>query len=874
MTPQQRHDRVLAVFDEARSLPLSERESFLQRICGDDDDSRCLIESLLAHDSAPISIISDIERGGGLRLLLDPTLGSTRPLAGHEAPIPENFPGYVILEPIAQGGMGAVFKAEQAQPRRIVALKVLHAGATSEAMARRLRREAQLLGRLQHPGIATIFDAGALESTFNGLTRRTPYFAMEFIEGRTLDRFAREENLKPRAIVALITRICEALQYAHERGVIHRDLKPGNILVAGSGPKILDFGVARLVEGDEGQSLETQAGQLVGTLAYMSPEQADGDALSLDVRCDVYALGVILYELLAGRRPHDLSNLRVMDAVRTLQSVEPRRLGDIDRRLRGDLDVIVHKALEKSPASRYQTVRELSDDLRRYLAFEPLAARPASVVDRTLRFARRNRLLVAASLTVAAALVGGTIASTVFALQARAADQQSRRSGARAKAVNNFLVQDLLSAADANRGATVDLKLVDAIRSAIPRIDRAFAAEPETALDLHRLTAELLRGLGDFDSARQEAGKAFDLSTSLHGADAVPTLAVRALQAQIECDAGRNVPAEAIAREVLNKLNPGAEDARETRWKVEQVIADVKYALRDAAAAEQLYRTLYDELRAARGEHDPSAIVVLGKIAGAKYSQHQYEEVAALQRQVLDESMRSLGPDHRRTSDAQHDLATVLYKLNCFDEAEPLFQACLESRARLLGPRHPDYADTLYQYARLKVGQGDLPAALALGQEALPLQRAAYGSDHEFVPRTLNLIAHILKEQQRFAEAEPYYRESHELYRRTQGPQSKAYAISTLNIGTNLLYQERYADALPYITDGVTLGDAAYPEQSDFRVRSRLALARCHARLGQAQLAREQYGAVLELSDGQATSETIQAMRGEAQLELTTLSRE
>lgn len=872
MTPQERHNRILAVFDEARSLPIAERADFLRRKCADDDDSRCLIESLLAHDSAPISLIGDIERGDGLRMLMNSTFEFTRPLARHETPLPQNVPGFTILEPIAQGGMGVVFKAEQTEPRRIVALKILHAGATSESMARRLRREAQLLGKLQHPGIATIFDAGALDSTSNGLSHRTPYFAMEFIEGRALDRFVREEKLKPRAIVSLVIQVCQAIQYAHERGVIHRDLKPGNILVASSGPKILDFGVARLVEtDDEGRSLETQVGQLVGTLAYMSPEQADGDVLSIDVRSDVYALGVILYELLTGQRPHDLSSLRVMDAVRTIRFVEPRRLGAVDTQLRGDLDLIVHKALEKAPANRYQTIRELSDDLRRYLAFEPLAARPASVIDRTVRFVRRNRMPVVASLAVAATLVGGTIASTVFAMQARAADRQSRRSAARAEAVNDFLVKDLLSAADATRGATVDLKLVDAIRGAIPRIDGAFAAEPETALELHLVTAELLRGLGDFDAARGQVDKAIELSTSLRGADALPTLAARALLARIECDAGRDLSAEDLARNVLSKLKSFTEDAHETRWKVEQVIADARYHMRDASVAEQMYRTLYEEFRAARGERDPATLDMLGNVASAKYSQDQHAEAAALQRQVLDGLLLALGPDHRGTCEAQHVLATMLYKLNLLDEAQPVFQKCLETKARLLGSRHPDYADTLYQYARLKIAQGELPAALAMAQEALPVQRSAYGGDHESVPRTLNLIGNILNGQQQFSAAEPYFRESQELYGRTQGIHSKAYAISTLAIGTNLLEQDRDGEALPYIKESVCLCDAAYPEQADNRVRARLALARCHARLGQKELAIEDYGALLSFSVAQSASESVQSMRYSAQQELNTL---
>jgi serine/threonine protein kinase/Tfp pilus assembly protein PilF len=308
------------------------------------------------------------------------------------------FARYRIVRLIGEGGMGSVYEAEQDRPSRTVALKIIKPGISSPRLLRRFEQESEALGRLQHPGIAHIYEAGTADTGFGP----QPYFAMEFIRGRTLTDYAEAARLPLRARLEIVARIAEAAHHAHQRGLIHRDLKPANILVDESGqPKILDFGVARTTDSEV--TLQTDAGQLLGTLAYMSPEQVLGDPLEIDARSDVYALGVVLYELLAGRLPYTIG--RLPETIRAIREEEPLRLGAVNRSCRGDLETIVATALAKDKARRYGSAGELAADIRRYLHDEPIVARAPGLGYRLQKFTRRNK-----SLMTAAAVAAGVAA--------------------------------------------------------------------------------------------------------------------------------------------------------------------------------------------------------------------------------------------------------------------------------------------------------------------------------------------------------------------------------------------------------------------------------------------------------------------------------
>jgi WD40 repeat protein len=331
---------------------------------------------------------------------------ATRAIRGKQV----KFGHFRIVRLIGEGGMGAVYEAEQDSPRRRVALKVLRTGFGSPSLIRRFEREAEILGRLQHPGIAQIFEAG-FAAPSEGLSEQ-PYYAMELLQGVSLTQHCKRNDLPVRTRIEILARACDAVQHAHDRGIVHRDLKPENILVLSDGqPKVLDFGIARDLLPGPAPTLHTGTGQLVGTLPYMSPEQVAGRNDAIDARTDTWALGVIAFELLTGRLPHDLDRRAPPEAMRLIQEEDPPRLGSIDRALRGDLDTIVAKALEKDPARRYAKAGDLAADLRRWLADEPVSARPPSAVYQLAKFARRNQVLVGGvAATLVTLLLGTTVA--------------------------------------------------------------------------------------------------------------------------------------------------------------------------------------------------------------------------------------------------------------------------------------------------------------------------------------------------------------------------------------------------------------------------------------------------------------------------------
>jgi serine/threonine protein kinase len=387
-----RRQRLEEIFTEASLVPASERTEFVRRSCNGDEQLCEDVLSLLAHHDDESTFLDHAE-----------LVGLTAAAARAEAedtvlPPGTRIAGFAIGSVIGSGGMGVVYVAEQERPHRTVALKVMNRALRASGVLRRFELEAEVLGRLQHPGIAQVHEAGAADiSGQPGGSRAQPYIAMELINGPPLDEFARRERLDSRQCLEIVARVCDAVHHAHQRGIIHRDLKPANILVDSSGqPKVLDFGVAR----DTAQtntSMHTGAGQLIGTLAYMSPEQVLADPEGIDTRADVYALGVILYQLLTGRLPHQLDQKPLPEAARIIRDEEPSRPGTWDRILRGEIETIVLKALCKDRQRRYQSAADLAQDVRRFLDGRPIAAKDDSAFYVLRKQIRRHRGAFAAA---------------------------------------------------------------------------------------------------------------------------------------------------------------------------------------------------------------------------------------------------------------------------------------------------------------------------------------------------------------------------------------------------------------------------------------------------------------------------------------------
>ncbi len=472
--------RIKEVFFAAADLDGSERKTFLDQACGQDDELRGEVESLLAHDHDDEDAFGESELGIGRELLGEALATGAESGTG----APSKVGRYRVLRKIGAGGMGTVYEAQQDQPHRRVALKMIRRGAMSRGLMRRFRQEAELLGRLQHPGIAQIYEAGAIETD----SGRQPYFAMEYVDGEELRRYAERHGLGTRERLELVARVCDAVHHAHQKGIVHRDLKPDNVLVVEEPaatsvggdtrfaqlgqPKVLDFGVARATDSDiQVTTVQTDVGQLIGTVPYMSPEQVAGDSREVDTRTDIYALGVLMYELLSGRLPFDLRHKPVPEAARIIREDEPTRLSSIRTIFRGDIDTIATKALEKDPQRRYQSAAAMAADIRRYLANEPITARPPSTFYQLGKFARRNRGLVAGLVLSLLILVAGIVSSLTFAVRAarerRLAAENERRAVLSEAGARGLAYRANLTAAEAV-GDTDPILALQQLESAPP----------------------------------------------------------------------------------------------------------------------------------------------------------------------------------------------------------------------------------------------------------------------------------------------------------------------------------------------------------------------------------------------------------------------
>src|SRR6266852_4390701 len=461
---------------------------------------------------------------------LDPETAPT--IAGASAPesvvrqFPTRIGRYRIIRLLGEGGMGAVYEAEQDKPRRRVALKIIKMAWASPELLRRFEQEFQTLGRLHHPGIAQIYEAGTADTGFGF----QPFFAMEIINGKPLSDYADARHLSTRQRLALMIQVCEAVQHAHQRCIIHRDLKPGNILVDENGqPKILDFGLARVTDSDAQATRQTDIGQLLGTLAYMSPEQVLADPLALDTRSDVYALGVVLYELLAGRLPYNLSR-QPHEAAQTIREEDPTPLSSASRLYRGDIETIAARALEKDKARRYASAADLAADIRRHLEDQPIIARPPSTTYQLQKFARRHKALVAGTAAVFLVLVAGIVASTREAVLARIAEQAAAKEAASAKAVNDFLQNDLLAQASASNQSgpstkpDPDLTVRTALDRAAQRIEGKFDKQPEVEAAIRNTMGKTYAELAQYAESQKQLERALGLERRVWGLENPKTL--------------------------------------------------------------------------------------------------------------------------------------------------------------------------------------------------------------------------------------------------------------------------------------------------------------------------------------------------------------
>jgi serine/threonine protein kinase/tetratricopeptide (TPR) repeat protein len=666
----ERFKQIETLFKEAMAAPPAHRAALLSERCGGDDDLRREVEALLAEDETAGDFLEEPAVG----------IGDGAPALG----APDRIGGYRVIGVLGVGGMGVVYEAQQESPRRSVALKVISALGLSQIAMRRFEHESDVLGRLRHPGIAQIYEAGTAK--LDGVER--PFFAMEIVRGEPITAYAENHNLSTRERLELIRRLCEAVQHAHQNGVIHRDLKPGNVLVDELGqPKILDFGIARATDSDvQTTTMRTSVGELIGTLAYMSPEQASGDPEEIDTRSDVYAIGVIAYELLTGRLPLDLGERMVHEAVRVIRDEEPQRLSRIKPRLGGDVETITAKALEKDKTRRYQTCAALAGDIERYLADQPILARPPSATYQLRKFARRNKPLVAAGAIIATSLVATTAVSTVFAvnearqrkLASEAAEAESiqrkraekRFNDVRALA-NTFLfpIHDEIAQLPGSTKARQQL-----VETGITYLD-SLAQEAGDDAELLAELAEAYgrigdilgnprrQNLGDVDGALESHRKSVELRTLITELDPSP-------EARISLAASRRRLGSIKAG--TGRTAEGLEDLRQCRLVLASVLADHP-----------------DNARAKR---DMASILAF---TGSTLSQmgRMEEALQAMQECLaIDESLVETAEDkdaaRRLVGGDLNEIGQIQIRMGDFDAAETNFKRSLSINTELAA-RHP-----------------------------------------------------------------------------------------------------------------------------------------------------------------------------------------
>jgi non-specific serine/threonine protein kinase/serine/threonine-protein kinase len=853
MTPE-RWRQIKQVCELALEREPDERAAFVTEACAGDPQLRAQVDGLLQHASA-----------GGLESPILAQLATAVPArnSADDIHVPEQIGRYRVIRMVGQGGMGTVYEAEQDSPRRRVALKVVRPGLGSREMFKRFERESQALGRLQHPGIAQVFDAGAAETPFGS----QPYFAMEFIDGTSLKEYVAANRVEVPGRLELVARICDAVQHAHDRGIIHRDLKPGNVLIDRSGqPKVLDFGVARLVEGSQPETLHTVDGQLVGTLAYMSPEQVLGDSTRIDARSDVYAIGVLLYELLAGRMPYDVTG-RQHEAVQAILRDDPGPLSTIGRQFRGDVETIVAKALEKQPDRRYVSAAALAMDLRRYLAHEPITARPASAAYQLQKFVRRHTAIVAGATAVFVVLAAGTAVSTWQALRARAAERQAVDAEARARQQRDEAVREQ------NRAVAAEHSAQDERNRAVAAQEQAQAQRARAVEASHRATTEaaIAQAVRDFlqsdllaqSSAQQQAAPDVKPDPDLTVRTALDRAAAR-VPARF-----RNQPlVEASVRETIGSAYQELGLYAEARTQLERVrglrastlgagaeqtleatrsLALVTMQMGDYPAAKILFHEALEGLTRRRGPTDVIVLDVQAQLVELDLQMGQYQAAEALIEKTIGTERRVLGSRHPLVLASLSGLGRAQIALGHYPEAEASFRTLLEGLRHTKGADHPETLSTESDLAETLEIELKYPEAERLYNESLEGERRVLGADHPYTLTTANNLAVLYKKEGKYAAAEPLYTAAVEGRRRVLGPEHPDTLSAMNNLGAFYVSEKLYADAERLLTNVLATRQRILGPEHPNTLNTMMNLAQAYNGLGRQPDTERLYAQVLSI---------------------------
>ena len=807
------------LFAEAVALPLERQPAFLRENCRD-PEVRLELESLLAFASRPLAGFTEaIQRVAGS--LAAPDFAGLR------------LGEYRLTGRIGQGGMGAVYRAvrDDDQFQKTVAVKMLRFPDGDPAMLARFRQERQILASLEHPHIARLLDGGAAP---------LPYIVMEYVDGLPVTSYCEQEKLTVAGRLGLFRKVCDAVSYAHRQLVVHRDIKPGNILVTADGsPKLLDFGVSKLLTpvGMDPATITSTACAAM-TPDYASPEQVRGEPVS--TLTDVYSLGTVLYELLTGRRPHQLGTRDPFEIAREICEHEVE-----SPRVNAEIDLVVLKAMHREPARRYQSVEQFSEDIRRYLEGRPIVARPDTLAYRGAKFVRRHRLGVGAAATLFAALVGGISVST---WEARRADTEA----AAARAVNEFLQSDLLAQAGASAQSgpdtkpDPDLKVRTALDRAAGHVGAKFAKQPLVEASIRQTLGDAYEDLGLYPEAQQHMERALELRRrargeadrdtlkSMHnlarllflegkyaqaeaplrstlaaerrllGAEHSETLDTMTDLAGVYRALGRYAEAEPLYRKVLD-IQPRVLGEKHLDTATTMNELGMLYRLEGQyARAEPLYIRSLDIMRQLKGDEHPDTLTIMNNLAVLYDYEDKYEQAEPLFSKVLEVRRRVLGEEHHFTLLSMYNLASLYGDVGKYKEAEALLVPSEEVRRRVLGEEHSDTLDGTLNLALLYRSEGRYAQAETLFARLLELERRVRGREHRDTLNVMYALAELYRRQARNEEAERLSGAALEVQRRVLGAQHRATLATLALLGRVRVERQKYAEAEPTLREALT----------------------------------------------------------------------